>query len=135
MKDRSYMLPALALVAAMSLAACNRDDVTNRSAAPSNQDQTAQNTAPNAAPGAPSDQTGEAGGRAVDDAAVTAKVKAALLAADGIKGTDISVETIQGNVILTGKVENTQQARRAGDIAMNVDGVRAVDNRLQASSS
>lgn len=71
----------------------------------------------------------------VEDTTVTAKVKAALLASDGIQATDISVETQQGVVILTGKVADASQAQRAVEIAQSVEGVRSVDNRLTTSSS
>jgi hyperosmotically inducible protein len=69
----------------------------------------------------------------VEDTTVTAKVKAALLASDGIQATDISVETQQGVVILTGKVADASQAQRATEIAQSVEGVRSVDNRLTTS--
>jgi hyperosmotically inducible protein len=72
---------------------------------------------------------------AVEDTTLTAKVKAALLAADGIQATDITVETQQGIVILTGKVGDTTQVQRAAEIAQGVEGVKSVDNRLTAQAT
>jgi hyperosmotically inducible protein len=67
---------------------------------------------------------------AVDDSAITAKVRTALLAEPGIPSADISVETVAGKVTLTGKVTDRAQAERAIQIAAMVEGVSGVDNRL-----
>ena len=45
---------------------------------------------------------GEAASQAVGDAAITAKVKAALLAEKDVKSRDIDVEAFQGKVVLKG---------------------------------
>lgn len=68
--------------------------------------------------------------KAVDDSAITAKVKTALLAEPGIPSADISVETVAGKVTLTGKVTDRAQAERAIQVAAMVEGVKGVDNRL-----
>ncbi|NTV11579.1 MAG: BON domain-containing protein [Zoogloea sp.] len=73
-------------------------------------------------------------GQALDDTAITTKVKAALLGKKGINATDISVSTSQGRVTLTGSVPSAQ-IRRAEDIVRAVDGVVSVDNRLVASTA
>lgn len=68
--------------------------------------------------------------KAVDDSAITAKVKTALLAEPGIPSAEISVETVAGKVTLTGKVTDRAQAERAIQVAAMVEGVKGVDNRL-----
>jgi hyperosmotically inducible protein len=68
--------------------------------------------------------------KAVDDSAITAKVKTALLAEPGIPSADISVETVAGTVTLTGKVTDRAQAERAIQVVAMVEGVKGVDNRL-----
>jgi len=68
--------------------------------------------------------------KTIDDAAITAKVKTALLAEPGIPSADISVETVAGKVTLTGKVPDRAQAERAIQVAATVEGVTGVDNRL-----
>lgn len=72
---------------------------------------------------------------AIDDAAVTTKVKAALLADDQVKGTQINVDTSGGTVRLTGTVDTPGQVARAMEIAKGVSGVQKVDNNLAASAS
>jgi hyperosmotically inducible protein len=72
--------------------------------------------------------------RAIDDTAITAKVKAALVAADSAAGTSIDVETTQGKVTLTGKVPEREQIDKMVRIAASVDGVKGVDNRLVAAN-
>ncbi|OFW17878.1 MAG: hypothetical protein A3H27_04220 [Acidobacteria bacterium RIFCSPLOWO2_02_FULL_59_13] len=68
----------------------------------------------------------------VDDSTLTAEVKAKLLAAKGLKSTDISVETTKGVVALTGTVEKAGQVKQAGAIAAKVKGVKKVENKLTA---
>lgn len=66
----------------------------------------------------------------LDDATVTAKVKAELIKDAGMDGMDISVETHKGQVILSGFVKNGEQLLRAVHIASGVDGVQSVKNAL-----
>jgi hypothetical protein len=74
--------------------------------------------------------TGSTMGTAVDDATITTKVKTALLAHPDIKGLNISVETHNGEVILSGVVDNQAQMDNAVKIAQSVDGVKKVTNKL-----
>lgn len=69
-------------------------------------------------------------GQAIDDATITAKVKAALASEAQVNGTDISVTTNQGQVTLTGAVPQPQ-IKRAEQIARSIEGVREVDNKLE----
>jgi hyperosmotically inducible periplasmic protein len=69
-------------------------------------------------------------GQRVDDTTVTAKVKAALLADPDVKGTAVQVETLRGQVQLSGFVDSEAQARRAVDIAQRVEGVDRVINKM-----
>lgn len=78
-------------------------------------------------------EVGEAAGQAAGDAAITARVKAALHAEKDVKSRDIDVETFQGKVVLTGKVPDPAQSQLAMQIAQSVDGVKSVDNRLAAN--
>lgn len=68
----------------------------------------------------------------VEDSTLTTEVKAKLLAAKGLKSTDISVETTKGVVTLTGTVEKAGQVKQAGAIAAKVKGVKKVENKLTA---
>lgn len=65
-------------------------------------------------------------GHYVDDSVITAKVKAALIKEEKLKGFDISVETKGGQVLLSGFVNSAQLRTRALKIASSVNGVRDV---------
>jgi hyperosmotically inducible protein len=69
-------------------------------------------------------------GAMVDDTAVTARVKMALLADPAIKSLDISVLTVSGTVQLTGFVDSQAQIDQAEAIARAAEGARGVKNEL-----
>jgi hyperosmotically inducible protein len=66
-------------------------------------------------------------GPAINDAGLTARIKAKLLA-DSITGT--TVDTTNGVVTLTGAVASDEQKARAEKHARETDGVTAVKNEL-----
>ncbi len=101
MKKALWMPLVVALVAAMTIAACTS-----------------------------SSRTTESTGEYVDDAAITSKVKAALLSDSGLKSFDIGVETYKDVVQLSGFVNSDQVKARAGEVAAGVSGVRSVRNNL-----
>ncbi len=74
-------------------------------------------------------------GQKVDDSAITAKVKAALLADPDVSGLAISVETLRGDVQLSGFVKSAAQVTRAVDIARRVEGVKQVINKMSVKAS
>jgi osmotically-inducible protein OsmY len=67
---------------------------------------------------------------ALDDAEITARVKASFFAEPGLKTLQISVDTVKGVVTLTGSVDTPENKTRAKDLAAAVAGVKDVDNRL-----
>jgi osmotically-inducible protein OsmY len=69
-------------------------------------------------------------GQAIDDASITATIKGKYLVDDTLKGLDISVDTEQGVVKLTGPVQSDTAKELATQIAQGVDGVVRVDNQL-----
>lgn len=69
-------------------------------------------------------------GNFMDDSSITAKVKAALVDADDIKSTDISVETDKNVVTLSGFVESQAQAEKAVSVAKGIEGVKSVSDKL-----
>jgi hyperosmotically inducible periplasmic protein len=77
-----------------------------------------------------SSRTSESTGEYVDDAAITSKVKSALLGDSGLKSFDIGVETYKDVVQLSGFVNSEQVKTHAGDVAAGVSGVRSVRNNL-----
>ena len=78
-----------------------------------------------------SDQ-GDKTGAVIDDAEITAKVKAAIFAEPGLRTLQISVVTEKGIVILSGSVDSPSNSDRAGALAAAVSGVKNVENRLVA---
>jgi osmotically-inducible protein OsmY len=71
---------------------------------------------------------------ALDDAAVTAKVKAALFAEPGLKTLQLGVETHDGVVTLTGAVDTPVLRQRAIEIAGAMSGVHQVVDKLVVKS-
>ena len=66
----------------------------------------------------------------VDDATITAKVKAAFAKDKWVKGYEISVRTDHGVVDLTGNVNSKAESDRATKLATKVKSVSAVHNNL-----
>lgn len=64
------------------------------------------------------------------DAAITADVKARLIAEPGIRSLSINVDTWNGKVTLKGKVATSAQRSTAGKLAGKVRGVKSVQNEL-----
>jgi osmotically-inducible protein OsmY len=69
----------------------------------------------------------------MEDTVITGKVKAALAMVDGLGDSAISVETVNGRVVLTGKLANDMQRSRAIEAARSVDGVREVESHIEVS--
>ena len=73
---------------------------------------------------------GPSGSERVDDAAITAKVKAALAGDPRTKAHQVNVETREGAVQLSGFVDNSEAKSTAGELARSVDNVKSVDNEI-----
>ena len=72
----------------------------------------------------------ETPGAYIDDAVITAKVKAAILKDESVKATEVNVETYKGIVQLTGFVKSQANIDKAVKIAKAVDGVISVQNNM-----
>lgn len=140
MKIGKIKVSALAVILAVGLAACDKprsaeefgrkiDQATSSagknidqatSSAGKNIDQATQNMG---------DQAARAGAM-VDDAAITAKIKNAIMAEPGIKVLNIHVDTLNGAVILTGIVTSKEKSDLAKKVASSVSDVKSVDNQL-----
>lgn len=146
---KSFKLIGISILLAAGLAACDKPGPAET--AGKKIDQTAD------AAGKKIEQTAEAAGRkineatdkvgekmgeqgaragvAIDDAEITAKIKAAIFAEPGLKTLQISVDTIKGAVTLTGSVDSQASSDRVKLLAGAVAGVKEVDNRLVTKSS
>ena len=80
------------------------------------------------------DEQGAKAGVAIDDAAITSKVKASIFAEPGLKTLQISVNTINGEVTLSGSVDSRSSSDRAKELAGAVAGVKDVENQLVVKS-
>lgn len=79
----------------------------------------------------PTEHAAANAGRVVDDSVITGKVKAALVADPTTKAHQISVETFQGVVQLSGFVDSSEARSRATQVAQQVEGVKNVKNDLE----
>jgi hyperosmotically inducible protein len=131
---------ALASVFALNLAACDQKpsaekvgkDIDRAISKADQQVEQAANTAEKKFEQA-TDAAGKSiteAGKAIDDAAVTAKVKSALLAEPGLKALAIDVDTAGGVVTLHGTANTLESRDKATQVAANVQGVKSVKNNL-----
>lgn len=84
--------------------------------------------------GCASTRTQQSAGEYASDAAITTKVKAALLEAKDVRAVDVNVETFRKTVQLSGFVDSPAQAARAVSITRGVDGVESVKNDLRVKT-
>jgi len=70
-------------------------------------------------------------GETIDDGALTARVKTALIGDERTKARQIDVETFRGDVQLNGFVDSASAKSAATSVARDVDGVTKVTNNLR----
>jgi BON domain len=75
--------------------------------------------------------TTDSTGQYIDDAAITAKVKAAILDQPTLKMFDIHVATFGGTVYLWGVVASQFTIDEAGRVASGIPGVKTVKNDMR----
>jgi hyperosmotically inducible periplasmic protein len=81
-----------------------------------------------------SEQSAKAG-MAIDDAEITTRVKSAFIAEAGLKTLEVRVDTINGVVTLTGKVDSVTNSDKAKMLAGGVSGVHEVINHLEVAQT
>lgn len=81
--------------------------------------------------GCASTSTQESTGEYLDDTAITAKVKAAILNEPSLKVAQVNVETYRSVVQLSGFVSTRDEISKAGLLARAVPGVASVRNDLR----
>lgn len=121
---------ALPVMVAISFAACDRATVEKSESA-----QTTVARAPVNPPASGYAQTSPARTEAASaapaaDAALSEKVREALVTERGINARDLQVNAQNGVVTLSGKVEEKSDQERMMLVAMSVDGVRSVVSNL-----
>jgi hyperosmotically inducible protein len=75
-------------------------------------------------------QAADSTGEYMDDSAITAKVKWAILRDPDLKTLEISVVTTNGVVSLTGAVDSQRSVDRAAAVARDNSAVKSVENHL-----
>jgi osmotically-inducible protein OsmY len=118
----SCKLIGISMLFAVGLAACDKPGPAET--AGKKIDQTAEKV------GEKMSEQGAIAGVAINDAEITAKVKAAIFAEPGLKTLQISVDTVAGVVSLSGSVNSLQSSKTAKELAGAVAGVNKVENRL-----
>jgi len=140
-RNFSMSVPAIAaaVAAAFALSACDRNDTSRTSStAPSSTTSSMATTSPapsSSTMGSTAPSTGEKAATAVDDSAITAKVKSALLAEPGLKSLSIDVKTNNATVTLSGNVDSDASRTKAKQVAQSVSGVSNVVDQLTVKSS
>lgn len=130
---RMQLLAALATSTVLFAAGCDQQNRDSTSAAtPSTADKMANAT--NKAADKMANATQKAGDK-VDDAAITAKVKTALMAEPGLKSLEINVDTRDNIVTLAGTVASPDLKQKATQIAQAVEGVKQVSDQLVVKPS
>ena len=69
-------------------------------------------------------------GAYVDDSVITGGVKTRMLEDERVAGTSITVETLNGTVMLSGFAKSEAEKAAAESIAKGVDGVKVVKNEI-----
>jgi len=69
-------------------------------------------------------------GEYIDDATITTQVKARMVDNKQVDAAAISVETLNGTVMLSGFAKNSDERSTAEMIARNVKGVKSVKNEI-----
>ena len=126
-------LVAAAIATAVAVVACDRP--ATRATAP-------ENFSRNEAPAQPAAEQPTAGAstagatstlpsrEALTDTVITGKIKTAILNDPGMQGSDVSVNTDRGVVMLTGIAKSQEQIAMASGHAQRQDGVMRVDTHL-----
>jgi hyperosmotically inducible protein len=68
--------------------------------------------------------------RQVDDAMLTARIKARMTADGRISPTRVDVDTLNGDVTLRGEVPTQEEKDASQEVARKVEGVRSVSNQI-----
>lgn len=73
-------------------------------------------------------------GAYIDDTAITTSVKARFVDNKDVDASSISVETLNGTVMLSGFAKNSTEKVRAEEITRAVKGVKSVKNEIAVRS-
>ena len=130
MKIGKIKLMAIAIVCTFGFAACDKPHNAEQAGKEIDQAAEKAGTKLDQASDKLSEQTAKTG-VVLEDSAITTKVKAAILGESGLKSLDINVDTVNGVVTLTGKVDTQANSDKAKEITGGVSDVKQVKNQLE----
>jgi len=125
---KTSLIMAIVAAGTLGLSACDKPS-TSTSSVGDKVDRTADKVS------ATTSQAADKAAVVADDTAITAKVKAAILAEPGLKSLQISVDTKDGTVTLTGNVDNSDMRNKAKQVASATTGVKGVIDQLTVKTS
>ena len=139
MDTRKQLLALFAAGAVLLAAGCDQRNASTAGSTSTNPSATAPSTADKMAnsaerAGDKMASTAQKAGDKVDDAAITTKVKTALMAEPGLRSLEINVDTRDNVVTLNGTVDSQEKKQRAMQIAQGVEGVKSVSDNLVVKS-
>lgn len=134
----NFKLSSMAMLLAVGLAACDKPGPAE--SAGKKLDQTASDAGKKIVDtvdkvGEKMNEQNAKAGVVIDDAEITAKIKAAIFAEPGLKTLQISVDTVKGAVTLSGSVDSQANSNMAKGLASAVSGVNEVHNQLVLKST
>lgn len=122
--SENFKMIGVSMLLVAGLAACEKQNPGPAESAGKNIDRTMDQA------GQKISDTADKAGVAIEDTEITAKIKAAFLAESGLKTLQISVDTVNGVVTLSGSVGKRSQSDMAKAMAGAVSGVSKVNNQL-----
>jgi len=128
-RKSTAMLAAAIAAIALTTAGCNRQSGDTTGRATSDKMATTTDRTPTT-----TNRTTNETAAPVDDAAITTKVKTAVLAEPGLKSLQINVDTKDAVVTLSGTVDSPELKSRAVQIAQGVQGVKSVNDNLSVKT-
>jgi len=130
-RTRMQCLALFAATTVLFAAGCDQRNATTGSTATPG----TASTAPASTAGDKMANATHKAGDKIDDAALTTKVKTALMAEPGLRSLEINVDTRDNIVTLNGTVDSQEKKQRAMQIAQKVEGVKSVSDNLVVKSS
>jgi hyperosmotically inducible protein len=70
-------------------------------------------------------------GEYIDDATISTTIRAKYVDSKTVDATSVKVETLNGEVIISGFARNAEEKARAEQLALEVKGVRRVKNAIE----
>jgi osmotically-inducible protein OsmY len=118
----------VSIICLLGLSACNQTDTSATDTTGENVDQMADDATSSM------DQATDRAAEVIDDAGITAKVKAAIMAEPGLDSLQINVDTVNGVVTLTGSADSPANSDKAAGVASGIADVKSVENRLEVEA-